>query len=60
MSELYSPGQVATLLHVSRRTVERLIRKGELRSAKVGGQRRITKAELERYVNVAEQRGRVI
>lgn len=59
MSELWTPTQVAAALAVSRRTVERFIASGKLRSAKVGGQRRVARSEVERYLREAEHRGRV-
>jgi len=47
---LHSPEEAAMMLRTSRSGVYGLIRRGELKSVKVGKLRRITRAELEAYV----------
>jgi len=42
--------EAAEILRVSRRTVYELMRKGSLSSLKVGGQRRIPAAVLDRWI----------
>ena len=42
--------QVAELLRVSKRTVERLIRRKELPALKVGGQWRISASQLAKWI----------
>lgn len=59
MSELLTLDEVAERLRIGKRTAERLIATGELRSLKVGRRRFIEELELERYVRVASRRGRV-
>ena len=43
--------EVATYLKVSERTIQRLIKSGQLRAYTVGGQRRIPPAALRRYLD---------
>ncbi len=45
--------EVGGMLSVSRSTVFRLIAAGELESIKVGGSRRVTREQLDRYLGVA-------
>ena len=49
--ELYTVKQVAYLLRVSERTVMNYLKDGRIKGQKVGGKWRITKAEIERFVN---------
>lgn len=51
--ELMSIAKVARLLDVSKRTVEKLIYSGELKSRKIGGTRRIARCDVERLINGA-------
>jgi excisionase family DNA binding protein len=48
MKKFYNINEVAKDYEVSRRTVERLIKSGELQSFKFGDSRRIEAQELER------------
>lgn len=48
MKESYRIDEVAKKLNVSRRTVERALRRGELNAFRIGSDRRIPAAELER------------
>ena len=48
MKNFYRLDEVAREFGVSRRTVERLVKSGELQSLKIGGGRRIALEELER------------
>lgn len=59
MSELLTIPEVADRMRVGRRTVERLIADGDLRSVLVRRRRFVQDRELERYMRLAERRGRV-
>lgn len=59
MSELLTVPEVAERMRVGRRTVERLIAAGDLRSVLIRRRRFVQETELERYVRLAERRGRV-
>jgi excisionase family DNA binding protein len=59
MSELYTLKEVADRLRSGKRTVERLIASGELRSVKVGRRRLVPDEALEQFVKSAMRRGRV-
>lgn len=59
MSELLTVQEVADMLRVGKRTVERFIALGEIGSVKVGRRRLVPAPELDRYVRHAQQRGRV-
>ena len=50
MKESYRIDEVAKKLEVSRRTVERAIRRGEIRSFKILGCRRVPAEEAERKI----------
>lgn len=54
--QLFTTKEVATRLRISKRTVERLIHKGELRIVKIGDLVRIAPADVEDYI--ARQRGK--
>ncbi len=58
MSELLTIAEAATRLRVGRRTVERWLATGELRSVRLGRRRLIPQDELERLLRLAERRGR--
>ena len=49
----YSPAEVAELLSVTRQHVHNLIRRGELKSTKIGTCRRIPATEIRRLVDGA-------
>jgi excisionase family DNA binding protein len=49
IERLMSPIEVARVLAVSPATVRRLIRDGDLRAVRVGGQHRVRPAELAAY-----------
>lgn len=59
MSELLTIDEVAERLRLGRRTVERYIARGDIRSAKAGRRRLVSIDELDRFVKAAERRGRV-
>lgn len=48
MKKTYRVDEVAKELEVSRRTIERLIQRGEIHSYKVGDTRRIDVSEIEK------------
>ena len=48
-SDVLTVGEVAAWLKVSRRTVNRLIATGELKSMKIGGSRRVLRTDLMAY-----------
>lgn len=52
-TDLLTVGDVASELRVSRSTVHRLIRRGELRAHALGAQYRITRADLTAYLRAA-------
>lgn len=52
-ADLLTVGDVATELRVSRTTVHRLIRRGELRAHALGSEYRITRADLDGYLTGA-------
>lgn len=52
-ADLLTVGDVASELRVSRTTVHRLIRRGELRAHALGSQYRITREDLDRYLRGA-------
>ena len=51
---LLSVDEAAQSLHISRVGIYRLLKRGELRSVKVGGLRRISVTALEAYVQKLE------
>ncbi len=53
---LYTIGQTAEMLTVSTMTVRRIINRGELTPARIGGQLRFTSAEIARYIDAATRR----
>lgn len=57
LSSLYTVGQVADYLHVSRSTVYSLARRGHLASVSVGRHKRFTAQHVKDYLNT---HGRVI
>jgi excisionase family DNA binding protein len=54
--QLLTTRQVAELLKVSKRTIERLISRKELPALKVGGQWRIRASELAKWIEVLHER----
>ena len=52
--EMLTPAEVAVELRVSAPTVYRTIARGELKAVRVGGQLRIDRDDLERYLQAAE------
>lgn len=59
MSVLLTLEEVADRLRCGKRTVEREISVGNMKSVKVRGRRLVAEAELDRYVRLAERRGRM-
>ena len=57
LSNLYTVGQVADYLHVSRSTIYSLVRRGHLGSISVGRHKRFTAQHVKEYLNT---HGRVI
>ena len=51
---LLTLSEAASLLQVSTRTLQRMIRKGELPAFKVGGQWRLREAQLKQWVENRE------
>jgi excisionase family DNA binding protein len=49
--QLLTTNEVAKFLNVSRETVNRLRKSGELKSTKVGGQYRFRSEDIEAYLN---------
>ena len=50
MTELLTLEEIADRLRVSRRTVERLVAAGRIRTVAIGRRRLVTSRELEAYV----------
>jgi len=46
----YTPSEVAGLLRVTRTTVYKMLRGGEIPSVRVGGQYRVSRRELDAYL----------
>jgi excisionase family DNA binding protein len=59
MSELLTLAEVAERLRVGKRTVERMVAAGELRSLRIRRRRFVDEREVERYLGLAIRRGRV-
>lgn len=59
MSEPLTIAEVAERLRIGKRTVERYVATGDIRSVKIGRRRFVLADELERYIRTAERRGRV-
>jgi excisionase family DNA binding protein len=59
VSVLLTIDEVAERLRIGKRTVERFVAHGEIASVKVGRRRFVHETELERYVRLAQKRGRV-
>ncbi|MGI6007864.1 MAG: substrate-binding domain-containing protein [Ruminococcus sp.] len=53
MEKMYTAQEVADYLKIKKTTVYELIKRGELASAKIGKQIRISQAQLEQYMNAA-------
>jgi excisionase family DNA binding protein len=51
--------EVADRLRLGKRTVERFLAEGQIASVKMGRRRLVPENELERYVRLAQKRGRV-
>lgn len=54
--KVYTPAEVAEILKVCLRTVDRLIKRGKLPASEVGSLKRITEAQLNRYLEGNEFR----
>jgi excisionase family DNA binding protein len=50
VAELYTPREVAKIVRVTRTTIYQHIKKGQLKAIRIGNQYRITKAQLEEYL----------
>ena len=50
IDELYTPLEVAKMLRVTRTTIYEHIKKGQLKAIRIGNRYRITKAQLEEYI----------
>lgn len=53
--DAYTMEQVGELLGLSRSTVAELIRRGEIRSVKLGKPRRVFRADLDAYIATARE-----
>ena len=51
---LLTLSEAAALLHVSTRTLQRMIRSGELPALKVGGQWRVRESQLRQWIEKRE------
>jgi excisionase family DNA binding protein len=59
MSELLTLDELAARLRSGKRTAERLVARGDIRSVKVGRKRLVPEDAVEQYLRRAEKRGRV-
>jgi excisionase family DNA binding protein len=59
ISRLLTVAEVATLMRVSRMTVYRLIRRGQLKAIRVGRNYRVREDDLERYLEAQAVTGQV-
>lgn len=59
MSDLLTIQEAADYLRIGKRTVERFVALGDIGSVKVGRRRLIQASELDRYLRLAQRRGRV-
>jgi excisionase family DNA binding protein len=59
VSELLTIDEVADRLRVGKRSVERWVAEGEIASVKIGRRRLVAETELERFLRLAQKRGRV-
>jgi putative molybdopterin biosynthesis protein len=50
IDELYTPQEVAKILRVTRTTIYEHIKKGQQKAIRIGNRYRITKAQLEGYI----------
>jgi excisionase family DNA binding protein len=57
ISRLLTVAEVATVIRVSRMTVYRLIRRGQLNAIRVGRNYRVKEDDLERYLEAQEVSG---
>lgn len=48
--ELYTPQEVAVIVRVKRTTIYQHIKRGQLKAIRIGKQYRITKTQLEEYL----------
>lgn len=56
--EVYDPDEAGVLLHMSRRSVDRAIRRGDIAAVKIGGLVRISRREIDRLLGSPDVRGR--
>ncbi len=57
---LLTLSEAAELLHVSTRTLQRMIQSGDLPALKVGGQWRVRESQLQRWVEHRENSARAV
>jgi putative molybdopterin biosynthesis protein len=50
IAELYTPLEVAKMLRVERTTIYQHIKKGQLKAIRIGNQYRITRTQLDEYL----------
>jgi excisionase family DNA binding protein len=55
--EYYTVKQIAQLLDLHEKTIQRYIREGKIKARKVGKSWRVTKANLVRFTRIAEEEG---
>lgn len=56
LESVLTPDEVASALKVSSKTVMRLLREGDLKGSKLGGQWRVTVSEYNRFVSEGSQK----
>jgi excisionase family DNA binding protein len=55
MSQLYTPQEVADILKLKATTIRAYIRDGKLKAAKFGREYRVSKEDLEKFVEQSKQ-----
>ncbi len=60
ISRLLTVAEVATLMRVSRMTVYRLIRRGQLKAIRVGRNYRVRESDLSEYLEAQAVSGQVL
>jgi len=58
--QMLTISDVAEILNVSEKTIRRHIQSGQLKSNKIGGVHRISKADLDVFLNITPSRGEVV
>jgi excisionase family DNA binding protein len=55
--QMYSVKEIAIMLGLSERTIFRLMKAGKIQAVRIGGQWRIPRSEVEKYIKVEVKNG---